>query len=179
MERLQAEYPALNIQWRSFELRPLGSPPIPPAYLARIEANRPIFEQTAREQHGLIIKSGPFGINSRKALVGAKFAEAHGAGAAYHQRVMAAYWQEAQSIAEPAVLESLAQEVGLPRAEFLAALDDPHYDQQVSEDVLLARGLEIQGVPALLFNRKFFISGAQPYPVLSQVIERILSGELA
>ena len=46
-----------------------------PEYRARIEAARPQLYAMAREQYGLELNVGTFGINSQPALVGAKFAE--------------------------------------------------------------------------------------------------------
>ena len=84
MEKLQEHY-AIDIHWRSFELRPAGSPPMPPEYRRRIEASRPMFNKRAREQYGLEINSGPFGINSRPALVAEKYAESQGKGETFHK----------------------------------------------------------------------------------------------
>ncbi len=33
----------------------------------------------------------------------------------------------------------------------------------------------LQGVPALIFNNKYLVSGVQPYEVLKQVVEKVLS----
>ena len=66
------------IHWRSYELRPKGSPPISPEYLARIEASRPRLIQMMWEMYGVDLQPGPFGINSRPALIAAKFADAQG-----------------------------------------------------------------------------------------------------
>jgi hypothetical protein len=64
LEELQKSH-GVQIQWRSFELRPAGTV-LPPGYRERILAARPRFEQTAREQFGLEIKAGPFGMNNRQ-----------------------------------------------------------------------------------------------------------------
>lgn len=126
----------------------------------------------ARERYGLEINSGPFGINSRPALVGAKFAEAQGVGEAYHDAVFRAYWQEAKNIEDLAVLAEVATAVGLDGPQFLAALDDPHYQQAVMADVQQAFQYGLSGVPALVYNNKYLVSGAQPYELLAQVAEK-------
>jgi hypothetical protein len=46
----------------------------------------------ARERYQRAMNPGPFGINSRVALVGEKIAEAMGCGSAFHDAVMNAYW---------------------------------------------------------------------------------------
>src|SRR5438309_1003388 len=90
------------MHWRSFELRPTGSPPMSPQRRAQIEASRPMFQKRAREQYGLEINAGPFGINSRPALILEKYAESQGKGDLFHKAVMRAYWQQARSIDKPA-----------------------------------------------------------------------------
>lgn len=145
---------------------------MPPEYRARIEAGRPQLEAMARDRYGLELNVGPFGINSRPALVGAKFAEAHGVGEVYHDAVFRAYWQEAQNIEDLDVLAGLATAVGLDRDEFLAALDNPTYQQEMLGDVQQAFQYGLSGVPALVYNNKYLVSGAQPYELLAQVAEK-------
>jgi predicted DsbA family dithiol-disulfide isomerase len=176
LEKLEEDYD-IDIHWRSFELRPAGSSPLPPEYRRRIEASRPIFNQRAREQYGLEINSGPFGINSRPALVADKYAESQGKGRAFHKAVMDAYWQEACSIEDPNVLEEIAEHAGLITENFEAILTDPTYDAEVSADIWLAREYGLDAVPALVFAEKYLVVGAQPYDTLKQVIEKILEEE--
>lgn len=172
LEKLQ-EQVAVDVTWRSFELRPKGEPPIPPAYRARIEAARPRLVAMAREQYGLTLNVGPFGIDSRPALVGAKIAEAAGAGEAYHAAVFKAYWQEGKSVADAAVLGQIAAAVGLEPASFLAALDDAAWQTAVSADVTQAHAAGITAVPALVFASRYLVVGAQPLDTLIQIAEAV------
>lgn len=145
-----------------------------PAYLARIQAMRPQLYARARDDYGEEMNAGPFGIDTRPALIGAKFAEAQGVGPAYHAGVMDAYWRKAQNIADPAVLTDVAAAVGLDPAAFQAALTDPALDAGVSRDIAQAQAYGLTGVPALVFNHKYLIPGAQPYPALVRATEQIL-----
>lgn len=135
---------------------------------------RPQMEQMAREHYGLEINVGPFGINSRPALVGAKFAEAQGKGEAYHDHVYQAYWQKAQNIEEEVVLLKAAQNAGLDVEEFKAALTSSEFEDQVTADINQAFEYGLSGVPALVFENKYLVSGAQPYETLVQVTEKVL-----
>ncbi len=132
-------------------------------------------QQMARDTYGVEMNPGPFGMDSRPALIGAKFAEAQGHGPAYHDRIMRAYWDEAQTIDDRAVLVRLAQEVGLDGAEFAAALDNPDYSARVDADIALATRYGLSGVPALVLENKYLISGAQPPDVLRRVIDQIVA----
>lgn len=176
MEKLQQNYD-VDIHWRAFELRPVGSPPISPQKLAQIDQTRPRFEQMAREQYGLEVHSGPFGIDSRLALVADKYAEAQGKGEVFHKAVMNAYWQEARGIDDLNVLKEIAGNVGLNVEQFETALKDPQFDAEVVADVELAHEYGLNGVPALIFADKYLVSGAQPYDTLKRVVDKVQEEE--
>jgi len=127
----------------------------------------------AQQQYGLALNPGPVEFNSRPALIGAKYAERMGVGPAYHDAVMRAHWQHAQPIADRTVLADIAETIGLERAAFLAALDDPALEQAVLADVAQAQAYGLSGVPAMVFADKYLVSGVQPYEVLVQVMEQL------
>ncbi len=168
----------MEIVWHSYELHPAGSPPIPPEYLARIKASEPRLLRIAREQYGLELNRGPMGISSRASLIGAKVAEDQGKGPQYSDAVFHAYWQRANDIGDEEVLAEIAGSVGLERDAFLAALKDDKYEAQVEADVEQAYSYGLTGVPALIFGNRYLVSGAQPYEVLRQVVERVESEKL-
>ena len=144
-----------------------------PQRRAQIEASRPMFQKRAREQYGLEVNSGPFGINSRPALILEKYAESQGKGDAFHKAVMHAYWQESRSIDDPTVLKELAEQVGLNTENLDDILADPTFDAQVSADVELAHEYGLNAVPALVFADRYLVMGAQPYEVLKQAVGKI------
>ena len=150
---------------------------MPPEYRKRIEASRPMFNKRAKEQYGLEINQGPFGINSRPALVADKYAESQGKGEAFHKAVMNAYWQEARSIEDIGVLKEIAENVDLNIENFETVLSDPVFDAEVSADIELAREYGLDGVPALVFADKYLVMGAQPYDTLKQVVEKAIEEE--
>jgi predicted DsbA family dithiol-disulfide isomerase len=177
LEKLEASHD-VEVNWHSYELRPKGSPPMPAEYRARIDANKPRLYATAREQYGVELNQGPFGIDSRPALTGAKYAEDQGLGDAYHYALMRAYWVEGKDIGDREILRDLAVGLGLDGEAYLAALDDPAYDERVQMDIDQAQQFGLNGVPALVFDNRYLISGAQPYPVLVQATEHV-QAELA
>lgn len=130
----------------------------------------------ARELYGIDnLNPGPFGIDSRPSLIGAKFAESKGVGEGYHQAVFDAYWLEGRSIEDRAVLLEIASGLGLEQAEFEAALDDSAWEQVMLADVDQAHQYGLHGVPALVFQDKYLVSGAQPYETLVQLTEKVMS----
>ena len=146
-------------------------------YRARIEAGRPRLYAIAQEQYGLTLDVGPFGVDSRPALIGAKFAEENGVGETYHDAIFRAYWLDAKDISELAVLAEVATAVSLDPDAFLAALNDAHYQFQMQADVEQAYTYGLSGVPALVYNNKYLVSGAQPYEVLVEVAEKAMQEE--
>lgn len=146
---------------------------MPEAYRQRIEAGRPQMEAMALERYGLKMTHGPFGVDSRPALIGAKYAEEQGVGTAYHDALFRAYWQDALAIDQLGVLLDVAEKVGLERNAFAAALETPAYLHLVLADITQAQAMGLQGVPALVFAEKYLVSGAQPYEVLSRVADDV------
>ena len=127
MEKLEEQY-ELAVRWRSFELRPAGSPPLSPQRRAQIEASRPLLQRRAREQYGLEIHPGPLGIDSRPALIAEEYAEPQGKGNAFHTAVMQAYWQQGRLIDDKDVLKAIAEQVALNTEHFDDVLANPAFD---------------------------------------------------
>lgn len=172
METLREKY-NLELIWRSFELRPAGSPPIPESYRQRIEAARPVFARMMKDELGVEIDSGPFGINSRPSLIGAKFAEEQGGGDPYHWGILRAYWEEGRDISDLDTLREIAAAAGLDPAAFTAALADPRYEAQVDADIHQAHAFQLNSVPSMIFAGKYLVVGAQPLDVLEQAAGEI------
>jgi predicted DsbA family dithiol-disulfide isomerase len=136
-------------------------------------ASRPQLYAHASQHYGLELNQGPFGIDSRDALIGAKYAEAQGVGEAYHQAVFDAYWLEGRNVEDHEVLAAIATGIDLEQDSFLAALKSEKYLAEVMADIAQARTYGLSGVPALVFDNKYLVSGAQPYDVLLQVVQQV------
>ena len=142
--------------------------------MQRIEQSRPVFAQAMQREHGVSINPGPFGIDSRPALVMAKHAEANNAGEAYHSAVYEAYWVQGLDISSPQILKQIMLTIGLDPGELDAIMTNSDYQAQVQADVTQANEFGLGGVPALVFEEKYLISGAQPYPTLAKAVEKII-----
>lgn len=83
-----------------------------------------------------------FPVNSVKAMRGAFLALEQGCLVPYVRAVFAAYWTHLRDISQDAVLSEIADEVGLDRKAYFAALADPHYKDllRATTDELIARG---------------------------------------
>ena len=173
LEKLEESHD-VEIEWHSYMLRPPGAGPISPEYQEKILAARPRMAEIAQRDFGVEINFNTFSGTSTAALVGAKYAEAHDAGPAYHKRLMSAYWRDSKDIHDRVVLAGVAAEIGLDKEDFLNALDSEPWTAQVTEDIDLGFQYGIQGVPGMIFNDKYFVSGAQTHDVLGRIVEQVI-----
>jgi predicted DsbA family dithiol-disulfide isomerase len=168
---------AVQVEWRAFELRPAGAPPISPDYRQRILEGWPRVQQIARERFNVELThpglKNPG--DTRLAHIGAKYAIEQGRGEAYHRAVFRAHWQAQRDIAAVDVLVEIAGEIGLAPEAFRAALADENLISAVEADVYWAYQQGLSGVPAFIFGSRYLVSGAQPVEVLRQVAERCLA----
>ncbi|WP_150272939.1 DsbA family oxidoreductase [Paenibacillus tepidiphilus] len=93
------------------------------------------------------------------------------------ERLLRAYFTDGVNLGDRQVLLSLAAELGLDSAEVLAVLDSGKYADEVHGDIAAAQSLNVTGVPFFVFNNKYAISGAQPGPVFSEVLDTVWAEE--
>jgi predicted DsbA family dithiol-disulfide isomerase len=172
LKKLQNSH-GVTVAWKSYELRPKGSPPMPEAYKERIRAAYPQMVAMAQSQYGVTINSGQMGIDSRIAHIASKVADASGKGDDFHAKVFSAYWEQARDISDLNVLAEIAVDCGLDREHFLHELEQPHYEEQVTTDIETAYEYQLSGVPALIIQQKYYIPGAQPYDELVRIMEQL------
>lgn len=84
-----------------------------------------------------------------------------------------AHFEQGLLVSDPEMLVSLAVSVGLDPEQARAALSSQEYDREVSDDIEMARGLGIQGVPFFVLNGRFGVSGAQPVEAFTQVLDQV------
>ncbi len=171
----------VKVEWRAYELRPEGLPPIPPeveaAHQKRIAEGWPRVQQIALERFGLELKRMEDAAPrpTRLAHIGAKYALAQGKGEAYHKAVFRAHWQELRDISDANVLAAIAGEVGLDKEAFRAALAEPDYITAVEGDEYWAYQQQLSGVPAFIFGMRYLVSGAQTPDVLAEVVDKCVA----
>lgn len=173
-----SETQPLDVHWHAYELRPAGSPPISPEHLARIEASEPMLDARMKSDFGIVLERGPFGIPTRHLHMLTKYAEAQGKGSAFHDAAFEAYWLEGRDVSAPAELQALLDAVGV-EGEVAEIVQDPKLQSKVYADERFAYENELSGVPALVFEQKYLVMGAQPVPALRQVIAQVQSEQSA
>ena len=86
----------------------------------------------------------------------------------------AAYFTYGKNLADPLELVNIAATVGIDRAEVMQALADPNTLQKVEGDLAQARAMGIRGVPLMVLDKQYRISGAQPLPVVLDTLKKAM-----
>ena len=89
-----------------------------------------------------------------------------------HDALFRAYFVDDRNLADPDVLVSVAESVGLPGDEARAVLDERRFRDAVDRDWERSRRFGIRGVPAYVAGR-YLVMGAQPYEVLEELVTRV------
>ena len=89
-----------------------------------------------------------------------------------HDALFRAYFVEGRNIGDVDVLFEIAESVGLDRARAEAALRGRTYRQAVDDQWRRALGMGVNGVPTFA-SGGYGVVGAQPYPVLQRLVERV------
>ena len=166
-----AEQRPLDRNWHAFQLRPAGAPPMDPAKRKMIAEHTPKLAAQMREEFGLDIARGPLDINTRAAHRLFAAAETAGKGAGVHDALFRAYWLHGLDISDATVLAGIATEHGFDGTAAISG-DDSASEQAVAADVAQAAQYGFQGVPAIVFGQKYYVSGAQPLSVFAQAAEK-------
>ncbi len=76
-------------------------------------------------------------------------------------------------MADSEVLVAIAADVGLDKTEALAIIEEQRFAKEVSEAENTSRQQGVQGVPAIIFNQKHLVSGAQGVENFKQILEQL------
>lgn len=87
--------------------------------------------------------------------------------------LLAAHFTDNRNLSDREVLADIAAEIGLDRAEALAVLEDQRFaeDVRAAEAFWTSRG--IQGVPAVIFNQRDLVTGAQGVENYTRILEQL------
>ena len=111
--------------------------------------------------------------NSRRALQLTEVARDLGRHAEVHDRLMDAYWAEAQDIGDVGVLRSLTAELDLPPEDVDRALEGELHADRVAASTREAVSVGANAVPAFVLDRRLLVLGAQPERVFEQAFARL------
>jgi predicted DsbA family dithiol-disulfide isomerase len=88
------------------------------------------------------------------------------------ERLLTGYFRDGLAIGDSAALAGAVAEAGLAREEAEAVLSGDRYADAVRLDEQRATALGIRGVPFLVIDERFGVSGAQSADVFLQVLEQ-------
>jgi predicted DsbA family dithiol-disulfide isomerase len=176
LEHLAAEDPGVEVEWRSYLLRPR---PSGPRDLERFRTyteswQRPAAEEDAGRFRTWQGEEGPPS-HSLPAHAVAKAAAAIGPDAfrLVHARLLRAYFEENRDISADATLRGLWDELGLPPEGFLRR-SDPELLRRVLEEHDEALRFGASGVPSLrAADSDAVITGALPLATYRRFVERL------
>jgi predicted DsbA family dithiol-disulfide isomerase len=90
-----------------------------------------------------------------------------------------AYFRDGKDLNDHEVLADVAETVGLDRAEALKVLEDGRFADTVRQEEAFWTQNGIHGVPAVIFERRHLITGAQGAENYASIIRQLVDGEAA
>lgn len=91
--------------------------------------------------------------------------------------LLRAYFSEGRNVSDRGTLVAIAAGVGLDAGRAAAILDSDEYAGEVRADEQFWLRAGINGVPAIIIDRKHLISGGQPPEVFEQALRQIAAGK--
>ncbi|PRY08156.1 DsbA family oxidoreductase [Paraburkholderia sp. BL25I1N1] len=89
--------------------------------------------------------------------------------------LLQAYHADGKDPSDHEVLIEAAQSVGLDAAKARDVLQNRTYAAEVRAEERNNEAMGIQSVPAIIFNRRYLVSGGQPVEAFEQAIQQILA----
>jgi predicted DsbA family dithiol-disulfide isomerase len=165
--QLQPALPAGGVPWRTFAETKFGG----------WDRARELFAQVTAAGAGDGIRFDfehlPKAVNTADAHRLILSASGDGRGLELARRLFAAYFEEMQDIGDPDVLAALAGEVGLDPDESARVLASGAFRAEVVASQGEARRAGISGVPHVVFDQTYAVTGAQPTAVLVKMLDRL------
>jgi len=169
-----------NVTWMPFDLHPeYPADGLPRAQLLARYGGDAMTERMKLffAERGLEYNPNPDVVPaSMNALRLTELARDLGRHAALHDRLMDAYWAEAQDIGDPDVLRAAATAVGLPQDDVEDVLAGDRYRDRVESSTREAVSMGANAVPAFVLDRRLLVLGAQPEEVFEQAFAQLERG---
>ena len=89
------------------------------------------------------------------------------------QALFSAHFTDGRNISDNTVLADIAAEVGLDRDEALAVLEEQRFAKEVRAEERHWQQQGIQSVPAIIFNERHLVSGAQGVDNYVNILEQL------
>ncbi|OYO18064.1 protein-disulfide isomerase [Enemella dayhoffiae] len=173
----------VQISWRSFELDPTIEPVSDNTLVQKIASKYGISEaESEQSQRQIAERAASLGLtfNWQQARFGNTF-DAHrlvhlarelGLEQQAYELLLRAYFTDGVAVGDPAELQRLGEEIGLPEQRVRRLLSSDEFAAAVRADEQEARSLGISGVPFFVFADRYAVSGAQPQEVFANALAK-------
>lgn len=179
-----------SIHWHPFELNPQMAEEGEDLreHLAAKYGTTPKASKQARERLTALGESLGFAFDYSDELRMVNTFRAHqlltwaGTQGRQHQLKMAlfgAFFSDGKNVNDVDVLASTSESVGLDRTDALNVLADGRFAGQVRDEEQFWTSRGIQGVPAMIFNQRHLVTGAQGIDNYVSVLEQLTQGRAA
>ena len=165
-----------HIEWLPFDLHPEYPPEgIPRSQLlARYGEGATANVRRMVEESGYTYNPPPEVVpNSMKALEVTELARDLGLHETVHDRLMHAYWSEAQNIGDESTLLDLAEETGVERSAAVEALADGRFRPRIAAATQDAHSLGINAIPSFVLDNRMLLVGAYPHEVFERAFAQL------
>jgi predicted DsbA family dithiol-disulfide isomerase len=165
-----------RIEWLPFDLHPEYPPEgIPRSQLlARYGEAATANVRRMVEECGYTYNPPPEVVpNSMKALEVTELARDLGIHETVHDRLMHAYWSEAENIGDDETLLGLAAEAGVDRSEAVEALADGRFRSRIASATQDAHSLGINAIPSFVLDNRLLLVGAYPHEVFERAFAQL------
>lgn len=164
--QLQPQMPPRGLAWQSFIVKKFGGA------VQRDAAFSHVIESGRLEGITFDFVKMPVAPNTVNAHRLVLAAQARGAGQVVAEALFKAYFTDAQDITDPAILEQIGAAHGLEGVA--AMLETDLYVRDVQDAQFEASKLGVTGVPFMVFDERYALSGAQPLEVFTRAIKTAL-----
>lgn len=189
LRSVQSEVPPFTLTWKGFQIHPeYPASGLPMEQrVAKYGQKRYDKERYAAvwqnilslaDNIGLTMQPPPVLTNSRIALEATEYAQKNGQAEAFAQAVYQAYFQHGKNIGDLEIVLSLAEEVGLYRAELHDHLLSGTYTDRIQTAQKEAHELGVSGVPTFVVGPAQIV-GAQSPDVVINMLNRVAERGLA
>ncbi|WEV77076.1 DsbA family oxidoreductase [Janibacter cremeus] len=110
--------------------------------------------------------------NSARAHELLHLARERGLGDEAKEALLSGHFEHAADIGDVDTLVRIGTSVGLDEGEIRSALADGRYKAAVASDIDMARRIGVTGVPFVVVDMKYAVSGAQPPEVFREVLDK-------
>ncbi len=117
---------------------------------------------------------------SKNPLIAAKAAGIVGGQTVYWEvfdALQSALFEESRDVSNIEVIEEIIQTTSVDFENWKETFEDADTEQATLEDMIRAQQFGLQGVPALVIEEKYLISGAQAPEIIEQTLEAIAEEE--